>query len=852
MVLTFIATQTTHKYNYISSYAKEEWFMGQQQVAHLRSEESLEQFFSLCEKIDQVFLKAACEWLGNLFGADEVSLISIFPNNHFFENSSQKKQTNAIEQWQRPSPISCLPSVDYSEKQYRKEEKHSFYPGNPARFVSSSEDNPQATSIEYRNYAAEPHEGFSERRLSISSTDDWPHETYYLLNWLEPGAKSVSNGSPSQDDNFSSVHVSTILKRTAVELSRLIYRKQKEDEIAAFYTIISSIPDSVFAKDRSLKYCLINDAFCRLFGKSREEILGKTDEDLFRHQQAGSNEEIDQRVLRGETVRQEKTVELHHSLRSFREIDAPVRNETGSVIGLCGITHDISDLKEIELQLKQANSFQEAVIKTAAEGIGVCVPISQEPKLRFTIWNDQLKKLTGYSLEEINQFDWVRNGIRHRLGPEFILKRIDQLIQGEQFQEEEFEVISKQGEKKKVLVSSSQVSNGNEHSAIVLLIHDITVRSRFRESLEESQRRYHLATRNAKISVWEWNLITNTVDDDGNLSRILGYPQQAFTSIKTWMQYIHPDDIDHTQRRYEEFIRGDTEKLFLEKRMKHAKGHWVWIATHGSYISSNNSSRVVIGTDLDITDQKETADRLAALQKDLLQITRLSAVGEIAASLAHDITQPVTAICNYAAAARHLLSMSEQSIHHTTVAGFLKKIEQSSKTATNVLKGIRSYIHEAEGEHSPQTLGQIVDDVLEVAHSDIRHRNIHLNRLNDGDDISVCVDRAQLIHVFLNIINNAFEALSSDSTNKPVITIRTSSERNHGVISIEDNGPGFTQEQVQTIFKPFYSTKKGGMGLGLAICKTLVESNAGSITTEVHPGQGAALIIRLPRKRSDS
>jgi len=313
------------------------------------------------------------------------------------------------------------------------------------------------------------------------------------------------------------------------------------------------------------------------------------------------------------------------------------------------------------------------------------------------------------------------------------------------------------------------------------------------------------------------------------------------------MNHIHPDDLQHTKLRYEEFIRGDTDQLFIEKRMKHAKGHWVWIATQGSYISNNNTERIAIGTDLDITSQKETADRLADLQKELLQITRLSAVGEIAASLAHDITQPVTAICNYAAAARHLLIMPDRGNYQATAASYLQKIEQSSKVATNVLKGIRSYINEAEGEYSLQTIGQIVENVLEVAYSDIRHLNIHLNRLNEGEDVWVRVDRAQMVHVIQNIINNAFEALSTVSTRSPVITIKTTTEADDGVISIEDNGAGFLQSDAQDIFKPFYSTKKGGMGIGLAICKTLIEANSGTITAQGRPGQGATFIIRLPK-----
>ncbi len=822
--------------------------MGQRHLGQPFGNGASRQFLLLCSKIEQAFLNSACEWLGNQFEAVEVLLVTSFLNSNFFDHSPQDSSEYTVARWVRSCSaglqIVSHENVDLKPVQGKE---LSLFPESGAQVVGTVSDT-VAIAPDDRFEGSLDEKKLREVKLHLPESDQWPHDSYFLLRGVPSEVVSVINRLSSNPQQEEPDQISTILDRTINELSRSIMKKQKEDESAALYTIISSIPDSVFAKDRSLRYCLINDAFCKLLGRSREEILGKTDEELLQQQyNIDDKVTVDQRVLQGETVRQEKKVEINGVIKSFRNIISPVRNTAGSVIGLCGITHDITDLKEVESQLKQANSFQQAVIRTATEGIGVCIPSHKEPYLRFTIWNDQLKELTGYSLEEINQIDWLDHMLGHRLGREYALSRIGQIIEGNQLKEEEFEFTNKQGERKNILVSSSQVAYGGNQSAIVFLVHDTTARFHIQKSLEESQRRYHLATRNAKISVWEWNILKNSVFDDGNLSRILGYSRQVFSSVAEWMDHIHPDDLQQTKLRYEEFIRGDTDQLFIEKRMKHAKGHWVWIATQGSYISNSDSERIAIGTDLDITSQKETADRIADLQKELLQITRLSAVGEIAASLAHDITQPVTAICNYAAAAKHLLIMPERGNYQATAASYLQKIEQSSKVATNVLKGIRSYINEAEGEYSPQTIGQIVESVLEVAYSDIRHRNIHLNRLSEGCDTWVHVDRAQIVHVIQNIINNAFEALSSVNTRSPVITIKTSSEEDAGVISIEDNGAGFLQKDAQTIFKPFYSTKKGGMGIGLAICKTLIEANSGTITAQGRPGQGAVFVIRLPR-----
>ncbi len=821
--------------------------MGQSHVDTSFNSNSTKQLLQLCTKIEQTFLNGACEWLGNRFKAEEVLLISAFRNYCFFDNSLLDNGERIVARWVAPNQ-NDEQTISGELRTNQIQENNSPADNQTHQVNGTLVDAVQVESISTVEDPTSGREKATETKICLPKTEQWPHETFFLLRGCpEKFLPEITNASAS-DPQDDSGEIATLVQRTTAELSRSMLNCQKEDERAALYTIISSIPDSVYAKDRSLRYCLINDAFCKSLGKSREEILGKTDAELTQQPNTSSKSAtVDQRVLQGETVRQEKKIEIGNCIKSFREINSPVWNTSGNIIGLCGIAHDITDLKQVESQLKQANSFQQAVIRTATEGIGVCVPCQKEPYLRFTIWNDRLKEITGYSLEEINQLNWLdcltaSHQTKHQNAP----GRISQLFDGEQLEEEEFEFTNKQGERKKVLISSSLVVFGGNQSAVVLLVHDMTARFYIQKSLEESQRRYHLATRNAKISVWEWNLLENSVQDDGNLSRILGYPQHAFSSVREWMKHIHPDDLPRARLQYEEFIRGDTDQLFIEKRMKHAKGHWVWIATQGSYISNTDSERIAIGTDLDITSQKETANRIADLQKELLQVTRLSAVGEIAASLAHDITQPVTAICNYAAAAKHLLLMPDRGNYHATAAGYLQKIEHSSKVATNVLKGTRSYINETEGERSLQTIGQIVENVLEVAYPDIRHRNIHLNRLSEGDDVWVHVDRAQIVHVIQNIINNAFDALSDITSREPVITIKTASEADTGVISIEDNGAGFPAENAQTIFKPFYSTKKGGMGIGLAICKTLIEANSGTITAQGQPGQGACFTIRLP------
>lgn len=772
---------------------------------------------SLCTKIEKDFIESACQWLGEEFQAGKVSLFTDSTNDLQVDNSPGQDSHNEVASWVKKN-------------------------GNTLSSLQPEDGNAEVP------HEKQPSGNSAEHILKVPSLSCWLHETNYVLHDCAVPAASFPRQAPTDSNESEVTPVSIILQRTAIELARIAKGTQKKDEAAAFRSILASLSDPVFSIDHSLKYTFVNDAFCKLHGKTQDEILGKPCSDLLQKEQADNRKSVCRQVLNGKIINEETSIKIGEALRIFRILNVPIRNARKNVIGLCGVAHDLTDLKQVEEQLQDVSSFQQAVISTAAEGICVCVPIPEKPYLKFTIWNNQFVKLTGYTLDEINQIDWPQKVFKHKLGPKHLVDRIHQLAKGKQFQEEQLEIVSKQGEKKIILASSSQVINGNDYGAIVILARDITEQAHIQEALKRNQKRYRLATRNANISVWEWDIRANTVNDDGNLSRILGYPHQDFNCIEAWIDKIHPDDLPHVRNRWAAFSNREIKQLYLEKRMKHAKGHWVWIVTLGSYTSDDENSRIAIGTDMDITQQKESAARMLELQEQLLKITRYSTIGEIASSLAHNITQHVTAICNYASATQHVLANSKQGENNSTALEYLNKIEQSSGLASSILKGIHTFTHEDGGKPTEQKLGEVIDGALEASYPEIKRPGVHLVQIRESDYDTVVVDRAQIIHVLMSILKNSLDAFSSDKTKKPQITIKTSIENKYGVISIEDNGPGFTQEQALSMFKPLQSIKKSGMGIGLAICKTLIESNSGSIIARGRPGQGAEFTIRLLRK----
>jgi two-component system sensor kinase FixL len=239
-------------------------------------------------------------------------------------------------------------------------------------------------------------------------------------------------------------------------------------------------------------------------------------------------------------------------------------------------------------------------------------------------------------------------------------------------------------------------------------------------------------------------------------------------------------------------------------------------------------------------------DPPATLHGRLLNVSRMATIGEMAAGVAHELNQPLTAIANYAHACERLLSRPDADLGDLREA--LRQIGAQTARAADIIRRLRALAHSRRAEHAPASINALVSELHELIQTDALVHGVQLSVELAVDLPEVSVDPGQIQQVILNLVRNSLDALAA----RPAggggrIAIRTSlSSEGEVQLSVCDNGPGVSAEAMTRIFDPFFSTKENGTGLGLAITHTIARAHGGSVAYRPHVPNGACFDILLP------
>ena len=250
--------------------------------------------------------------------------------------------------------------------------------------------------------------------------------------------------------------------------------------------------------------------------------------------------------------------------------------------------------------------------------------------------------------------------------------------------------------------------------------------------------------------------------------------------------------------------------------------------------AGTGDGRVFSGFVRDLTEREEARVHLEELQNEIAHVSRVSAMGTMASSLAHELNQPLTAIANYVEGARDLLDNPTPDILET-VREVLDDAARESVRAGQIVRGLRDFIGRGTAERRAESLPRLINQANALALIGAREMGIDVDLALDPQAETVFVAGVQVQQVLVNLIRNAAEAMeSSDRRRLSIRTQRLSKE--FVQVSVTDSGQGFAPEGLDRLFEPFFSTKGEGMGLGLSICRTIVESLGGSIWAEQAAG----------------
>jgi PAS domain S-box-containing protein len=240
---------------------------------------------------------------------------------------------------------------------------------------------------------------------------------------------------------------------------------------------------------------------------------------------------------------------------------------------------------------------------------------------------------------------------------------------------------------------------------------------------------------------------------------------------------------------------------------------------------------------------RQTREELESERQEMAHRERLSTTGEMAAGIAHEVNQPLTAVANYSRVARRLLE--EQLIDKEKLIELLDKINTQSARASEVIQRMRSYVKKPNVGLVMQNINALLRDVIALAEVDSRINDVAVH-LEAQELPETVVDVVQIQQVALNLIRNAMEAMTHSATRQQGVLVTTEYREKMIYINVIDHGEGITEEASQKIFVPFYTTKKHGMGIGLSICQSIIHAHGGSIGFSRNSDQGMTFYFSLP------
>ncbi|CAA9541515.1 MAG: Two-component oxygen-sensor histidine kinase FixL [uncultured Sphingosinicella sp.] len=362
----------------------------------------------------------------------------------------------------------------------------------------------------------------------------------------------------------------------------------------------------------------------------------------------------------------------------------------------------------------------------------------------------------------------------------------------------------------------------------------------------ETEERYRLAALATSDVIWDLDVDADTIDWLDTESSFFGYQGTIGnrTTIGWWEDKVHPDDRDRVVKSLRRAFAGSDTHWGERYGFRCADGSYASVYDRG-YIIRDAAGKSVraVGAISDFTERDRAGAEMQRMQAELIHVSRLSAMGAMASTLAHELNQPLTAVASYVRGGLRCLAQGEGSPSHEVVSA-LEAAEAGALQAGQIVRSLRELVSRNNVVVKATDLAKIVSQAGLLAFIDEQaHRVTHTVEL-DPAARWVRADGIQIQQVLINLVRNSMQAMEGRSLRRVTITSRAAAD--HMVeVSVSDTGPGLSPGMEQALFSPFFSRKPGGMGIGLSISRTIVEAHGGRIWAEDSP-EGAIFRFTLP------
>lgn len=382
------------------------------------------------------------------------------------------------------------------------------------------------------------------------------------------------------------------------------------------------------------------------------------------------------------------------------------------------------------------------------------------------------------------------------------------------------------------------------------LLEENIQRRRIEKELRASQTSLMLGEKISHTGSWRWDVTQDLILMSDECPRILGLPHEQKTiSMVAFLQMVHRDDVNRIQQLVDDSVdRGVAMRS--EFRLLRPNGECRYLSGMGEPVEQGTGNSEYFGIITDITDYRQAEDAARVAQADLARVSRANTVGQLTASIAHEINQPLMSIVANAGASLRWLNRESPGLEHARQS--LKEIVTEGQRAGDIIRGLQALTRNQNSYYNAEDLHQIAEHIMSLSRSELeRHRVTVVMALKARASTILC-DTVQIQQVLLNLVINAIDAMSSNDERQRVIRI-TSSNPDEGYVRLEvaDTGTGLDLDVMKRIFDSFYTTKNHGMGMGLTISKGIIVSHRGTLQVANRDPYGCVFWFDLPLEAAE-
>lgn len=366
-------------------------------------------------------------------------------------------------------------------------------------------------------------------------------------------------------------------------------------------------------------------------------------------------------------------------------------------------------------------------------------------------------------------------------------------------------------------------------------------------ALQQTTEQLHLALHSAKAGTWHWQKFDDSLRWDTYTCTLLGLEVGCvFNTNKAFINCLHPDDAPDRKQKLSKFFMSACSNGGKEFRILRPDGQLRYILARGTgYYDNSQKIQRMSGIFWDITERKQAEKDLQLYQAQAAQAQRINSMGEMASALAHEINQPLAAISAFTRGCLRRLESGKQTPKQ--LKEILTAVAEQSERAGEVVHRIKNFARKGELYNEEVDVKTLLHTVVKLIDAEINRHQVKIQIKTFNKPLLIYIDKIQIEQVILNLIRNSVEAMQAANTVNPTIKLQACLLNKDNInISVSDNGPGFPQQIATKLFEAYFSTKPSGMGMGLAICRTIIEAHEGKLSASTTSQGGACFECILP------